>query len=68
MSDITKCTNDKCPLKDGCYRWTAPADPLRQSYQHLEYRHVPEFHGDGFVRHAGCEYFIDNQPIAPSTT
>ena len=25
MSDITKCEGDECPMKESCYRFTAPA-------------------------------------------
>ena len=25
MADITKCTSTACPIKDECYRYTAPA-------------------------------------------
>lgn len=31
MSDITKCKGGACPLKDICYRYTAP-EGKRQSY------------------------------------
>jgi len=31
MSDITKCQDDKCPSKEICYRYTAPAVE-RQDY------------------------------------
>lgn len=31
MSDITKCKGVNCPVKEHCYRFTAPADYL-QSY------------------------------------
>ena len=30
--DITKCSDDTCPLKDICYRFTSEADPEMQSY------------------------------------
>lgn len=33
MADITMCGNDKCPIKNKCYRYTAPKDPYRQSWQ-----------------------------------
>jgi hypothetical protein len=36
MADITKCSNGTCPIKHTCYRWTAPADPLWQSYARFE--------------------------------
>ena len=29
MTDITKCTGEGCPLKETCYRYTAP----REMYQ-----------------------------------
>ena len=32
MADITMCTGEDCPLKDTCYRHTAPASEYRQSY------------------------------------
>jgi hypothetical protein len=31
MADITKCSGANCPLKDKCYRYTAPAS-MSQSY------------------------------------
>lgn len=31
MIDITKCYDDKCPMRDKCYRFTSEADEL-QSY------------------------------------
>jgi hypothetical protein len=30
--DITKCQDDKCPSREACYRYTAPASEYRQSY------------------------------------
>ena len=36
MTDITKCLGEKdkivCPYKENCYRFTAKADELYQSY------------------------------------
>lgn len=32
MSDITKCSGEKCPLKEKCYRYTAKADEYGQAY------------------------------------
>jgi hypothetical protein len=32
MTDITKCTNEDCLLKEKCYRWTAKDDQYDQSY------------------------------------
>ena len=34
MADICKCTNDKCPIKEQCYRWTAEDEDL-QAYSHF---------------------------------
>lgn len=31
MSDITKCEGTNCPLKETCYRFTAPMSEYRQS-------------------------------------
>jgi len=31
MTDITKCSNEKCERKEGCWRWLAPDDHW-QSY------------------------------------
>ena len=33
MSDIVKCDNSKCPMKDRCHRWLAP-DKDNQKYAH----------------------------------
>ena len=32
MTDITACNDDKCPLKDKCYRFTCYKNPYRQDY------------------------------------
>jgi len=32
MADISKCKDETCPSKNMCYRFTAPANELRQSY------------------------------------
>lgn len=32
MSDITKCKGTDCPVKEQCYRYTAKANELWQSY------------------------------------
>ena len=32
MSDMTKCKGDGCSMRDSCYRCTAPANELYQSY------------------------------------
>jgi hypothetical protein len=32
MSDIAKCSDSLCPSKDYCYRFTAPASLVYQSY------------------------------------
>lgn len=31
MADITKCPGDNCPVKERCYRFTAPSS-IHQSY------------------------------------
>lgn len=32
MSDIAKCKGEGCPMKESCYRFTAPENELCQSY------------------------------------
>jgi len=32
MTDITMCKGQDCLLRESCYRYTAPANPYRQSY------------------------------------
>lgn len=51
MSDITKCTNEKCPLKDKCWRWLAPSDSLWQSVAKFEFKA-----DDSGIT---CEYFYE---------
>jgi hypothetical protein len=34
-NDICKCDNDKCTIKETCYRWTVKADEW-QSYSSFE--------------------------------
>lgn len=46
MADITMCEGTNCPLKDRCYRHTAPENPYRQSY----FMGVP-------VKDGECEYY-----------
>lgn len=36
MSDITKCTNEQCLIKDGCKRWLTQAHEVWQSYCRFE--------------------------------
>ena len=31
MADICKCLNEMCPIKNKCYRHTAPSDEYLQS-------------------------------------
>lgn len=32
MADISKCNGNNCTLKETCYRFTAVANPYRQTY------------------------------------
>lgn len=36
MPDITKCSNNDCPLRHSCYRYQA-SDSQRQSYAKFEF-------------------------------
>lgn len=35
MADISKCLNDKCPIKENCYRWTCKPKEFNQQYMIL---------------------------------
>lgn len=48
MLDITMCMNEKCPIRDSCYRATAIPEKL-QSYANFEYK---DNH---------CDYYINNE-------
>lgn len=48
MTDITKCNYEGCPLKEKCYRFTAPANDLWQSY----FTEIPFD-----IEKENCEYF-----------
>ena len=65
MSDITKCTNDRCPIKHTCYRWTAPADPIWQSYAYFEPNGYSELSGDQMTNYYDCDYGIFVHKSAP---
>lgn len=47
MTDITKCNNDSCTIKDTCARYTTPPNPLWQSYAY----YVPS-------RNGKCAYYL----------
>lgn len=48
MSDISKCSNAECPLKDKCWRWLAPSNSYAQAFGNFE----PDENGN-------CKYFWD---------
>lgn len=37
MTDITKCVNETCPMKDSCWRYIAPASE-HQSYAEFKWK------------------------------
>jgi hypothetical protein len=50
MSDITKCTDSKCPSREHCYRWLAKPDPHgRQSYADFNRDEGEEKCEDGYL-------------------
>ena len=51
MSDITMCTNEDCPLKESCYRKTAPINTEWQSYQLFEPNKIDT--------NTFCDFYID---------
>lgn len=36
MPDITKCNNEKCSLKEKCWRWISKPSQYGQSYNKFE--------------------------------
>lgn len=55
MPDIAMCENEKCPLKQDCFRYTATPSEHRQSYADFE----PTVK-DGKVL---CDWFWDNKKL-----
>lgn len=51
MPDITMCNDSKCAARKSCYRFTAKANPYRQSY----FVEPPEKN-----KHGSCGYFMPN--------
>lgn len=54
MADITKCTNDECPLRNECYRYTAANDDIQQWYSNFKFF---EIEINEIVEY-GCEYLL----------
>ena len=54
MPDISMCKGVNCPLAFNCYRFTAKADPYRQSY-------MTETPWDEEKKE--CEYYLPNEKI-----
>lgn len=38
MTDITKCKGNNCPLKNTCYRFTAPSDRYQSFFLEVPYK------------------------------
>jgi len=52
MADISKCCGEGCPIKERCYRFTAPTNPDSQSV----ISPPGEYQINGFI----CTMFYDN--------
>lgn len=50
MTDITKCEDKECNLRNKCYRYTAKSNPYYQSY----------FTNKVKINKDICDYFIGN--------
>lgn len=55
MSDISKCEDNLCPSKEYCYRFTAPADEIRQSYGQFN-RELDAYNCSMFWNNGKCKY------------
>ena len=54
MPDISKCKGGNCPLAFNCYRFTAKANPYRQTY-------MSEVPWD--EEEKKCDYYLPNEKI-----
>ena len=54
MPDISMCRGGNCPLAFNCYRFTAKANPHRQSY----FAEVPWNEEE-----KKCDYYLPNEKI-----
>jgi hypothetical protein len=57
MADITMCISINCPIKAGCYRFTAKPNAFRQSYCDFSARITAGILG------FECDQFIKNYNI-----
>lgn len=48
--DLTKCANEDCPLRNGCCRFTAKANPYGQSYSDFKFKQNKD-------EKAECDYY-----------
>jgi hypothetical protein len=55
MSDISKCDGHDCPVKEHCFRFTAPSNEYQQSYGSFQYDHVKGTCEDYYKDTRGCE-------------
>jgi len=55
MADISKCTDDKCPSKKICWRFTAPVSPYRQAYGSFG-REEDAYNCDMFWHNGVCKH------------
>jgi hypothetical protein len=53
MPDITKCTNQDCPLSFSCYRFKCKPSEYHQSYQRFE----PLI--DEILDEVECKFYIE---------
>ena len=58
MPDISMCRNESCPLKEGCYRYTATPS-FWQSYSSFQYK-IKENEEDTEII-VECKGFWDNK-------
>jgi len=50
MADISMCQDEKCQLRDKCWRFNAPACPVAQCYGDFAY-------GKYDVNGNGCDFY-----------
>jgi hypothetical protein len=57
MPDISKCTNENCPLKTTCYRYTCKPDRWGQAYTEFEFK----VDTAAFEYSVSCDYYMKEE-------
>jgi hypothetical protein len=62
MPDISKCTNESCPLKNTCYRYTCKPDQWGQVYTEFDFK----VDAESFEYSVSCDYYMEQEEAQQS--